>query len=69
MDREKKVCISILLMNFRYQKSTINQQREEEKQKHNGGSSWKKLFSERQVGKYIYCRISGCIKTFLSSVE
>ena len=28
-----KVCISFILMNFRYHKSNINQQREEEKQK------------------------------------
>ena len=42
-----KVCISIILMNFRYLKSSINQQREEEKQKNNGGSSWKKLLFKR----------------------
>ena len=35
-------------MNVRYLKSSINQQREEEKQKNKEGSSWKKLLSERE---------------------
>ena len=41
-----KVCIYIILMNFRYQKSYINQRRETKID--NGVLIWKNLFSERK---------------------
>ena len=42
-----KVCIFIIVMNFRYQKLDINQQGEEEKQKHRS-FNFEEIFSERK---------------------